>query len=90
MECDLRNLAQIRQHWHGEKQKASPPMSWSELERFVDDVEADSALQRALKHCRSRKELILAARRLGYRITRMDLQRAWEEERQEYQREAQG
>ena len=48
-------------------------MSWSELERFVDDVEADSALQRALKHCRSRKELILAARRLGYRITRIDL-----------------
>jgi hypothetical protein len=26
-------------------------MSWSELERFVDDVEVDSALQRALKHC---------------------------------------
>jgi len=54
-------------------------MSWSELERFVDDVEADSSLQRALKHCRSRKELILAARRLGYRITRIDLQRAWQE-----------
>jgi predicted ribosomally synthesized peptide with nif11-like leader len=51
-------------------------MSWSELERFVADVEADAALQRALKHCRSRKELILAARRLGYRITRIDLQRA--------------
>ena len=51
-------------------------MSWSELERFVDDVEADSALQRALKHCRSRKELILAARRLGYRITRIDLRSA--------------
>jgi hypothetical protein len=34
--------------------------------------------------------LVLAARRLGYRITRIDLQRAWEEERQEYQREAQG
>ena len=34
-------------------------MSWSELERFVDDVETDRALQRALKHCRSRKELIL-------------------------------
>jgi hypothetical protein len=47
-------------------------MNWSELERFVGDVEADSALQRALKHCRSRKELILAARRLGYRITRID------------------
>jgi len=51
-------------------------MSCSEPERFVDDVEADSALQRLLRHCRSRKELILAARRLGYRITRNDLQRA--------------
>jgi len=48
-------------------------MSWQELERFVADVEADPALQRALKHCRSRKELILAGRRLGYRITRLDL-----------------
>jgi len=40
-------------------------MSWSELERLVCDAEADTAMQRALKHCRSRKELILAARRLG-------------------------
>jgi predicted ribosomally synthesized peptide with nif11-like leader len=58
-------------------------MSWLELERLVDEVEADQALQRALKHCRSRKELILAARRLGYRITRIDLQRAWQEEQAE-------
>jgi predicted ribosomally synthesized peptide with nif11-like leader len=65
-------------------------MSWSELERFVDDVEADSGLQRALKHCRSRKELILAARRLGYRITRIDLQRAWQEEQLENERQAEG
>jgi len=65
-------------------------MSWSELERFVDEVEADSCLQRALKHCRSRKELILAARRLGYRITRMDLQRAWQEEQREHGQAAQG
>ena len=65
-------------------------MSWSELERWVDQAEADVALRRSLKGCRSTPELILAARRLGYRITRMDLQRAWEEERQEYQREAQG
>jgi predicted ribosomally synthesized peptide with nif11-like leader len=65
-------------------------MSWSELERFVDEVEPDSCLQRALKHCRSRKELILAARRLGYRITRIDLQRAWQEEQQENERQAQG
>jgi predicted ribosomally synthesized peptide with nif11-like leader len=55
-------------------------MSWSELQRFVAEVEADVALQRALRHCRSRKELILASRRLGYRITRIDLQRAWEDE----------
>ena len=65
-------------------------MSWSELERFVDDVEADRALQRALKHCRSRKELILAARRLGYRITRIDLQRAWQEEQREQEQFVQG
>ncbi|MBD1193438.1 Nif11 family protein [Vulcanococcus sp. Clear-D1] len=57
-------------------------MSWSELERLVCDSEADAAMQRALKHCRSRKELILAARRLGYRITRIDLQRAWQEHQQ--------
>jgi len=64
-------------------------MSWSELERFVGDAEADRGLQRSLKHCRSRKELILAARRLGYRITRIDLQRAWQEHKEEeQQREA--
>ena len=65
-------------------------MSWSELERLVDQAEADVALRRSLKGCRSTPELILAARRLGYRITRMDLQRAWEEERQVYKRQAQG
>jgi DNA-binding winged helix-turn-helix (wHTH) protein len=56
----------------------------------VDQAEADVALRSSLKDCRSQQELILAARRLGYRITRIDLQRAWEEEREEYQREAQG
>lgn len=65
-------------------------MSWSELERFVEELEADADLRRALKHCRSRKELILAARRLGYRITRMDLQRAWPGEQREIERQAQG
>ena len=58
-------------------------MSWSELERLVEDAESQRELQRSLRHCRSRKELILAARRLGYRITRMDLQRAWLEEQAE-------
>ena len=65
-------------------------MSWSELERLVDQAEANPSLRRSLKGCRSTPELILAARRLGYRITRIDLQRAWEEERQEYKRQAQG
>ena len=65
-------------------------MSWSELERFVEELEADAALRRALKHCRSRQELILAARRLGFRITRMDLQRAWQEEQLENERQAKG
>ena len=65
-------------------------MSWSELERLVDQAEVDAFLQRSLKGCRSTTELILAARRLGYRITRVDLQRAWEQERQEYKRQVQG
>jgi len=55
-------------------------MSLQDLERLVVDAEADRALQRALRHCRSRKELILAARRLGYRITKIDLVNAWREE----------
>lgn len=48
-------------------------MARAELERLVDEAEADGALRRALKHCRSGHELVLAARRLGYRITREDL-----------------
>jgi hypothetical protein len=43
-------------------------MSWSELERLVDQAEVDASLRRSLKGCRSTPELILAARRLGYRI----------------------
>ena len=61
-----------------------------ELERLVDEVEADGGLQRALRHCRSRRELILAARRLGYGITRLDLKRAWQEEQAERLCKAQG
>ena len=51
-------------------------MSWSELERLVDEAETDEVIRRGLRHCRSCPELILAARRLGYHITRVDLQRA--------------
>ena len=58
-------------------------MSWKELERLVDDVETDDVIRRAMKCCRSRHEFVLAARRLGYRITRIDLQMAVEEHRLE-------
>ncbi len=57
-------------------------MSWSELERLVQEAENDGVIRRALRHCRSRGELVLAARRLGYRITRVDLNRAWQLHRQ--------
>ena len=45
-------------------------MSWFELERLVEDAEKEPQLARALRHCRSNLELVLAARRLDYRITR--------------------
>jgi hypothetical protein len=48
-------------------------MSWSELEHLVDQAEAQPSLRRSLKDCRSTPELILAATRLGYRITRVNL-----------------
>ncbi len=58
-------------------------MSWQEFERLVDDAESDRELRWVLRHCRSAEDLVLAARKLGYRVTRVDLQRAIEEERQE-------
>jgi hypothetical protein len=57
--------------------QAEIAMSWNELERLVDDAEADAVMRRALRHCRSRRELLLAAGRLGYAITNADLQQAW-------------
>jgi len=51
-------------------------MSWLELERLVEDAEKEPQLARALRHCRSNPELVLAARRLGYRVTRFDLEQA--------------
>jgi len=58
-------------------------MSWTELERLVTTAEADGSLRRALRRCRSQEELVLASRRLGYRITRQDLAAALEEHRRE-------
>ena len=51
-------------------------MSWLELERLVEDAEKEPQLACALRHCRSNPEFILAARKLGYRITRVDLEQA--------------
>jgi hypothetical protein len=58
-------------------------MSWSELERLVEEAEADGVIRRSLRHCRSRQELVLAARRLGYRITQKDIERARQLHRRE-------
>ena len=52
-------------------------MSWSELERLVEAAEIDPTVRDCLRRCRSREDLVLLARHLGYRITRVDLQRAW-------------
>jgi hypothetical protein len=57
-------------------------MSWSELERLVAEAEASSELQKTLRRCRSRQQLLLCARRHGYRVTPNDLQHAWLEHRQ--------
>lgn len=53
------------------------PMGLSELERLVDEAERDGVIRRSLRRCRSRAELVLAARRLGYGIHRVDLRNAW-------------
>ena len=60
-------------------------MSLQELERLVDEAEADRSIRKILRTCRTRPELILAARRLGYRITRFDLERAFAKHQQEQQ-----
>ena len=52
-------------------------MSWTDLERLVVDAEGSSQLQGVLRRCRSRNDLLHAARRLGYRVTKGDLRQAW-------------
>ena len=51
-------------------------MSWSELDRLVETAELDDAIRRALGHCRSLPELVLASRRLGFAIESTDLMQA--------------
>ena len=64
-------------------------MSWLELERLVEDAEKEPQLARALRHCRSNPELVLAARRLGYRITRVDLEQARLADKKEHKQQNQ-
>ncbi len=52
-------------------------MGLGELARLVEEAERDDVVRRSLRRCRSRSELVLAARRLGYAIHREDLQRLW-------------
>jgi hypothetical protein len=58
-------------------------MAMAELARLVEEAERDGAIRRSLRRCRSRAELVLAARRLGYSIHRLDLRLAWLLHRQE-------
>jgi hypothetical protein len=52
-------------------------MGLGELARLVEEAERDGVIRRSLRCCRSRAELVLAARRLGFAIQRQDLRRAW-------------
>jgi len=54
-------------------------MSWRELERLVRDAERQLPLRHALRGCRDEAELLLRARCRGYRVTRVDLQLAWQQ-----------
>lgn len=51
-------------------------MSWSELARLVKDAASDARLLQKLQDCATPQDLVLAARRRGYRITRIDVERA--------------
>jgi hypothetical protein len=62
-------------------------MSWLELERLVEDAEKEPQLAMALRHCRSNPELVLAARRLGYRVTRVDLEQARLADKKEHEQQ---
>jgi hypothetical protein len=64
-------------------------MSWLELERLVEDAEKEPQLAQALRHCRSNPELVLAARRLGYRVTRVDLEQARHADKKEHKQQNQ-
>lgn len=65
-------------------------MSGSELERLIEDAEAQPNLRQTLQACQSKEDLILAARTCGYHVTRVDLWRAWQEHSSGVMRRASG
>ncbi|MEB3195466.1 MAG: Nif11 family protein [Cyanobacteriota bacterium] len=52
-------------------------MSWSELERLVNDADGDDDLCRIMDSCKSQDELIVVATTLGYQINHWDVLQAW-------------
>lgn len=52
-------------------------MSWSELERLVNDADGDHDLCRIMDSCKSQDELIAVATTLGYQINHWDVLQAW-------------
>jgi predicted ribosomally synthesized peptide with nif11-like leader len=65
-------------------------MSWTELERLVTEAETDENLRTILRSCESQTQLLLVARRQGYHITRVDLQKAWQDHRDSLKAKASG
>ena len=55
--------------------------------RDREDAEKEPQLAQALRHCRSNPELVLAARRLGYRVTRVDLEQARLADKKEHEQQ---
>jgi hypothetical protein len=56
-------------------------MSWSELERLLNEAEADAGVRRSIKSCHFQQQLILEELNLDYRIPHIDLERVREIER---------
>lgn len=56
-------------------------MSWSGLERLVNEAETDAGVRRSIKSCHFLQQLILEELTLDYRIPHIDLKRAREIQR---------
>ena len=85
-ETRLKSLVPPLCLWHG-SEPGPGPMSWRELERLVRDGEGRPEVRMGLRSCRNDVELLLRARQLGYRITRVDLQQAWQEHQLELEQQ---